>query len=66
MKVFALSGFKFSGKDTTADYMVEKYGAVKHSFADPLKTMVSTTYGIPRNYLDDTDKKETPARGFFF
>jgi len=60
MKIFALSGFKFSGKDTVADYLVKNYGMMKHSFAGPLKDMVSETYKFHRTYLDDPTKKETP------
>lgn len=33
----ALTGHAQSGKDTVADYLVEKYGYTKQSFAGPLK-----------------------------
>ena len=37
VEVIGLSGWARSGKDTTADYLVEKHGYVKMSFAAPMK-----------------------------
>lgn len=58
MKVIALSGWKESGKDMCADYLVEKYGFKRLAFADPLKKMVAEQYDIPLNYMYDRDLKE--------
>jgi hypothetical protein len=58
MKVIALSGWKQSGKDTLAAYLIEKRGAARVSFADPLKDMVAEEYGIDRASLDDPAQKE--------
>lgn len=60
MKVIAISGWKGSGKDTVAGYMINNYGAVRTAFADPLKDMTAAEYGIPREYMDDPSKKESP------
>lgn len=60
MKVVAISGWKGSGKDMLAGHLIETYGAVRVSFADPLKDRVSEEYGIPRGDLDDQSKKEMP------
>lgn len=60
MKVLAISGWKGSGKDTLAAYLIEKRGAVRVSFADPLKDMVAEEYGIDRTSLDDPNQKERP------
>lgn len=60
MKVVAISGWKRSGKDTMASYLIEKYGAIRVSFADPLKDMVAEEYGIDRGSLDDPKRKESP------
>jgi hypothetical protein len=53
-----LSGWKGSGKDTAADYLVRKHGFIKLSFASALKDMVSEAYCIPRHYFDDRTLKE--------
>jgi len=47
-----LNGRACSGKDTFADYLVEKYGYKKISFADPI-------YKIAREYFDMTTKNRT-------
>lgn len=60
MTIVAFSGFKFSGKDTSANYLAEKYGFKRISFADPLKDMVAMFFNVPRSYLDDSNHKESP------
>jgi hypothetical protein len=59
-KVICFSGWKRSGKDEMANYLVRKYGATRVAFADPLKDMVAQEYDIPREYLDLNEFKETP------
>ena len=58
MKVFAISGWKQSGKDTSANYLVKEYGFKRFGFADVLKDMVAEQYGIPREHCDSSDFKE--------
>ncbi len=48
--VIALCGPAGSGKSTVANYLVEKYGAERYSFAQPLKEMV-------KRALDFTDEQ---------
>lgn len=60
MKILAISGWKRSGKDTLANYLIEKEGFKRISFADPLKDSVSKEFNIPREYLDDPKFKEKP------
>jgi hypothetical protein len=49
-----ISGFKRSGKDTSADYIVSKLPkAVKRSFAGPLKQIIADTLGITIEQLED-------------
>lgn len=60
MKVFAISGWKQNGKDTVAEYLIEKYGAKRVSFADPLKDMAAKEYDIPREAFDRPELKEQP------
>lgn len=59
-KVVGISGWKGSGKDTLADFLVQEYGFKKLSFARTLKDMVSREYDIPREWMDDPNQKETP------
>lgn len=60
MKIIALSGWKRSGKDTVAQYLIEVYGAERKGFADPLKDAVAREYGIDRKSIDDPILKEAP------
>lgn len=60
MKVIAISAWKNSGKDMLAAYLVEKYGAKRVSFADPLKDMTSEEYEVSRTSLDKQEEKELP------
>ena len=58
--VIGLSGWKGSGKDMVADFLVKEYNFQRLSFADPLKVMASKEYGIPLDAFYDRDKKEAP------
>lgn len=58
--IIALNGFKGSGKDLGADYLIKNYGFIRVAFADALKTMVSEIYDIPREWCDSSTFKETP------
>lgn len=60
MKVIAISGYKRSGKDTSADILVKDYNFMRVAFADVLKDMVAQEYGIPREHCDDPKFKEAP------
>lgn len=59
MKVVAISGWKRSGKDTAAAYLVSN-GFTRAAFADALKDMVAAEYGINRSHCDDPEFKEAP------
>ncbi len=60
MKIVALSGWKGSGKDMVANYLVEKRGFQRVSFADPLKDEVARKWNLPRSWMDDPAFKEKP------
>lgn len=60
MRIIAISGWKQNGKDTLADYLIAKHGAVRVSFADPLKDLAAAEYGIPRDAFDLPSLKEQP------
>lgn len=57
--IVTVSGWKNSGKDVFADYIVKHYNFKKLALADILKDQVSTRYSIPRHYFDDRDKKDS-------
>src|SRR5687768_3384285 len=40
MRIIGITGRAGSGKDTVADYLVERHGFVKIAFADPIKQML--------------------------
>lgn len=58
--IVAISGWKRSGKDTAAEYLINKYGAKRIAFADPLKEMVCDNYGLTRGLIDNPATKEKP------
>ena len=58
--IILLSGWKRSGKDTVADYLVKEFGYKRLGFADPLKDLTATLFDIKRNYFDDAALKESP------
>lgn len=60
IEILLLSGYRRSGKDTTARYLEEAHGYTQLSIAEPLKDMVAKKYGIPREDLDDQARKELP------
>ena len=55
--IIGLSGKKGSGKDTCADYLVEKYHFIKISFADTLKDVCQLIFQLSPDQLYG-DKKE--------
>lgn len=57
--IIALSGWAGSGKDTVADYLINKYSYTRVSFADTLKDATSKTFQIPRDHFDNRDFKDS-------
>ena len=49
--IIGITGFMGSGKDTVAEMFVEK-GAVKDSFAAPLKDLCASVFGWDRHMLE--------------
>lgn len=59
MQFIGLAGRAGSGKDTIADYLVEKYGFVKFSFSDALYKEVQDAFGLSdQSLLRDRETKE--------
>ena len=53
-------GKKSSGKDTTGDYLVEKYNFEKQSFDNPLKKCCMEMFNMTWEQVNDPILKETP------
>lgn len=60
MRIIAISGWKKSGKDTAAEFLIEKHGFDRIAFADPLKVNVSEQFNIKLKDTHDQSKKEQP------
>lgn len=59
--VIGLMGPSGAGKSSIGDYLVEKYGAVRYSFAGPLKEMVGRALDFSKEQLYGTQaQKEEP------
>lgn len=64
MVTLALSGWRGSGKDTAAEYLVKEHGFIRVSFADALKELVAQQYDIPLEYMHEPSKKELPLHQY--
>jgi hypothetical protein len=60
--IIGICGFQNSGKDTIANYLVEKYGFVKISFADVLKDIVAIIFNWDRKMLQGDTKESREWR----
>lgn len=58
--IIAFTGKAGSGKDTAAHYLVERHGFVKISFADTLRDICKTAFGLTDEEMQDRVLKETP------
>lgn len=56
--IIAFSGTVGSGKDTAGDYLVEKHGWKKLTFAEPLKLGIKHLFGLTDEQLYDPQLKE--------
>lgn len=57
--LIAVLGRKSSGKDTFANYIINKYEFTKYSFADPLKKGIQHFFNLTDQQLTDEKLKET-------
>lgn len=57
-KLIGITGFKMSGKDSSADYLIQHHGFIKYSFASPLKNGVKAFFNWSEHQLHDTVLKE--------
>lgn len=57
--ILGLLGPAGSGKTTVASYLVERYDAKEYTFAHPLKKLVRSAFGLPKEAVYGTqDEKE--------
>lgn len=56
-QVIGIVGRKQHGKDTTANYMVEKYGYIRIAFADAIKDMLKCSFGFSEEQLNGNLKE---------
>ena len=64
-RVIGLAGGKGSGKDSVADYLVDKYDFHKISYAGPVKEILAMTFGVPLEWFYDQEEKESPKKELF-
>ena len=57
VKILLLAGWSQAGKDTAADFLVEKYGYKKLAFADAPKIAVATKYNFPLSWTKTQEGK---------
>jgi hypothetical protein len=62
--LIAFTAPKQSGKDTCADYLVEKYGYIKVSFAKPLKDILKILFMFTDEQLYGSEKEISDSRWF--
>ena len=60
--IIGICGFKSSGKDTIADYLIKEYGFKKVSFASTLKDIISIMFGWSRDKLEGITKDDREWR----
>lgn len=63
MKIVGITGLAGSGKDTVADFLVERYGYTKMSMAGPLKAGMAAM-GFPEPINRDDKEKLLPGFPF--
>ncbi len=59
MKVYLLSGWSGSGKDTVGRILIENYHFQRFAFADVLKEMVAVEFGFPVEWAHTETGKQT-------
>lgn len=60
--VIGITGRKYNGKDTVADYLVSRYGYTKLSFAQPIKEMSKIIFGFTEQQVNGNLKEDVDER----
>ena len=56
--IIGICGKKYHGKDTVANYLVEKYGYKRIAFADPIKEICKNIFGLSNEQLYGNKKED--------
>ena len=56
-KIIGVTGLKFNGKDTVANYICNKYGYRRIAFADILKEICAVLFGFTDEQLNGSEKE---------
>ena len=56
--IIAICGYKRSGKDTVANFIVENYGYEHYKLATPLKECIQQLFGFTREEMEGHLKEE--------
>jgi hypothetical protein len=56
--IIGISGKKFSGKDTIADYLVSNHNFIKYSFANPVKQITKILFDFDDSELYESNKEK--------
>lgn len=60
--IIGIAGFKSSGKDTIAEYLINEYGFKRLSFASAVKDILSIMFSWPRDKLEGLTKEDREWR----
>lgn len=64
--IVAFTGFKRSGKDTCADFLVKNYGFVQYSFADTMRSFIKDTFLWDDDWLENHKEEIDPRWGITY
>lgn len=64
--IIAISGFKRSGKDTCADYIVSNYGYERYGLADPMREFIKDVFGWDDNWINNHKEDIDPYWGISY
>ena len=56
--IIGIVGNKQSGKDTTGNYLIDKYKFTKYAFADPIKDIAKILFCLPDESVNGTNKQK--------
>ena len=63
-QIIGFLGKKRCGKDTSGDYLIEKYGFVKYAFADPVKQICKILFDFSEDQLYGNKKEGVDFRWY--
>jgi dephospho-CoA kinase len=63
-QIIGFLGKKRCGKDTSGDYLIEKYGFVKYAFADPVKQICKILFDFSEDQLYGEKKEGVDFRWY--